>query len=313
MVFSGQEDVPGVMVVIVPLRAIPALRRIFVRIEHGRAVVVVFQHQMDVPAGFGREIADGAAEIVQHRDLALFGNGMHRIQPQPVKTVLAQPVQRVFDREGAHLRHAVIDRAAPRRLRLGKERWRIAAEVIPLGTEVIVDHVEEHHHSAQMRRVDQGFQIVGAAIGAVGRVPQHAVIAPVARSRKIRQRHQFQSGDSGGGEMIESFDHGAVAAVRHEGADMGFDQYGFMPRPTAPVRRPPSVVGMIDHLARPRDVVRLKGGGWIRHIDLVVDPESVARAGFHAGDIGGKPAIIAASHGVTLFQQDLDSLGRRRP
>ena len=241
------------------------------------------------------------AEIVQQRDLAGLGDGIHRIQPQPVEAIFAQPVQRILDREGAHLRHPVIDDVAPGRLRLREEGGRIAAEVISLGAEVIIDHVEKHHQPAQMRLVDQRLEIVGAAIGAVGRVPQHAVIAPVARAGEIRKRHQFQRGDAGCREMIELVDHGAVGALRREGADMGFDQDGFLPRASAPVRGAPSVAGVIDHLARAGDVVGLKRGGRIGHVDLVVDPEFVACAGLDARDVGGKPAVLAAPHRVRIF------------
>ena len=102
------------MIVIVPLRAVFSPRRVLVRIQKARGIVVVLEHQMDVAAGFRGEFADANAEIVQHRGFAEFGDRMHRIQPQPVETVVAQPVQRVLDREGADLRHPVIDRAAPR-------------------------------------------------------------------------------------------------------------------------------------------------------------------------------------------------------
>ena len=234
---------------------------------------------MNMPAGLRGEIADGAAEFVQHRDFAELGDGVHGVQPQPVEAIFAQPIQRVLDGEGAHLRHPIIDRAAPGRLRLGEERRRIAAEVISFGAEVIVDHVEKHHQPAQMRFIDQRLEIVGAAIGAVGRVPQHAVIAPVALAGEIRQRHQFQRGDAGCHQMIELADHGAVGAFRREGADMGFEHDGFLPRTSAPVRGAPWVGGVIDHFAGAGNVVGLKRRGRIGHIDLVVDPEFVARAG----------------------------------
>ena len=99
-----------------------------------------------------------------------------------------------------------------------------------------------------MRLVDQRLEIVGPAIGAVGRIPQHAVIAPVARAREIRQRHQFDRGDAGSHQVIELVDHGAVGALWREGADMGFEQHGFVPRPSAPIRRAPSVACVIDQL-----------------------------------------------------------------
>ncbi len=222
---------------------------------------------------------------MQHRHLAQFGDGVHRIQPQSVEAIFAQPVQCVLDGEGAHLRHAVIDRAAPWRLRLREEGRRILAEIISLGPEVVVDHIEKHHQPAQMRFVDQGFEIVGAAIGAVGRIPQHAVIAPVALTRKIGKRHQFQRGKAGRHQMIEPVDHGAIGALRREGSDMGFDQDGFLPRPSAPIPRAPLISAVVDHFARTGDVLRLECRGRIRNVDLIVNPEFIERAGLDAGDI----------------------------
>ena len=103
---------------------------------------------------------------------------------KPVEAVFVEPVKRVLDREGAHLRHAVVDRAAPGRLRFGEKGRRIAAEIISFRAEVVIDDVEKHHQPAQMRLVDQKLQVVRPAIGAVGCVPQHAVIAPVAQAAK---------------------------------------------------------------------------------------------------------------------------------
>ena len=234
---------------------------------------------MDVPAGFRGELAGGRAEIMQQRQPARLDDGVDGIEPQPVEAIVAQPGQRILDRKGADFRHAIIDRAAPGRLRFGEEGRRIAAEIIPLGAEMVIDDVEKHHQPAQMRLVDQRLEIVGPAIGAVGRVPQHAVIAPVARAGEIRQRHQFQRGDAGLCEMIEPVDHGAIGAFLGEGADMGLEDHGLLPRPPAPVRGAPWIGLVIDHLARAEDVFGLKGRRRIGHVDLVIDAEFVARAG----------------------------------
>ncbi len=238
---------------------------------------------------------------------------MHRVEPQPVETIFAQPIQRIFDGEGAHLRHPVIDRAAPGGLRLREKARRISAEIISFGAEVVIDHVEKYHQPAQMCFVDQGFEIVGAAIDAVGRVPQHAVIAPIALPCEIRQRHQFKCGDAGRHQMVELADHGAVGAFGCEGADMSFDRDGFLPRASAPIRGAPSVAGVIDHLAGARNIVGLKRGRRIGHIDLVVDPEFVTCAGLHTCQVGAKPAVFAAPQGLRFFQQQIDAFGRRRP
>jgi hypothetical protein len=273
------------VIVVVPLPAVFAARRLLRGIEQACAVVAVFEHQVDVASAFRGKLADRSAQIVQNRDLTGFDDGVDRIEPQPVEAIITQPAKRIPDREGAHLRHAIIDRAAPWRLGLGEEVRRVAAEIVSLGAEMVIDHVQKHHQPAQMRFVDQGFQIVGSAIGAVGRVPQHAVITPAALAGKIRKRHQLERRDPASHQMIELFDHRAVATLRREGADMGFDQDGFLPRPAAPVAGTPPVASMIDHFARARHIVGLKRRGRIGHVDLAVDAEFVTRAGPDAGDV----------------------------
>ena len=61
---AGQQHMPGMMIVVVPLRSVFAARRILSGIQQARSVVVVFKHEMNMPAGFRGEIADGAAEII---------------------------------------------------------------------------------------------------------------------------------------------------------------------------------------------------------------------------------------------------------
>ena len=124
-------------------------------------------------------------------------------------------------------------------MRLGEEAGRIAAEIISFGAEVVIDHVEKHHQPAQMRFTDQGLEIVGPPVGAVGRVPQHAIIAPIAGAGEIRKRHQFQRGYATRHQMIELAGHGAVSAFPGEAADMGFSHDGFVPRSSTPVRGAP--------------------------------------------------------------------------
>src|ERR1700681_2278324 len=133
-----------------------------------------------------------------------------------------------------------------------------------------------------MRLVDQGLEIVRPSVGAVGGVPQHAVIAPVATTGKIRKWHQSQRGYPARHQMIELADHGAVSAFRGKGADMGFEHDGFVPWTSPPMRGAPRVDCMIDHFAGACNVIRLKRGGWIGYIDLIVDPELVTCAGLCA-------------------------------
>jgi hypothetical protein len=178
---------------------------------------------------------------------------------------------------------------------------------------VVIDDVEKHHQPTQMRLVDQGSEIVGASVSAVGRVPQNAVIAPIARTSEIRERHQFERGYPGRHQMIEPADHRAVGTFRCEGPDVRFKQHGFMPWASTPIPGAPLVSAVVDYLAGARGVVGLERGGRIGDIDLIVDPEFVAAAGFCAWDVGAKPAVIAAPQGVRILQLEIDAFGRRRP
>src|SRR5579864_1199942 len=114
--------------------------------------------------------------------------------------------------------------------------------------------------------------------------------------------------------MIEFLDHGAIGAFAREGADMGLEQHRFEPRPPAPVSGAPVVAGMIDHFARTGHVLGLKGGGRVRHVDLIVDPEFVARASFGVRNVDLEPAVPRARKRVASpLHQHIDPPGRRGP
>src|SRR5436190_14744617 len=102
---------------------------------------------------------------------------MHRVEPQPVEAIVAQPVKGILDDKGADLRDPKIDGAAPRRRGGGKELRRITAEVIPLRAKMIVDDVEKDHQVALMRGVDQSLEILRPPIRAIGGKEKNAVVA----------------------------------------------------------------------------------------------------------------------------------------
>ena len=117
--FPGELHVPGMVIIVVPLRAIFPPRRIVRGIEQAGAIIVVFQHEMNVPIQFrgrGRPRGSGRAAWDSR-----FGDRVYGVEPQAVEAVLVEPVKRVLDREGADLRNTIIDRAPPRRVRLRKK------------------------------------------------------------------------------------------------------------------------------------------------------------------------------------------------
>ena len=85
-----------------------------------------------------------------------------------------------------------IETCAPRRgVALGKKIGRVQREVVAFGAEMVVDDVEYHHQAARVCGVDERFERIGRTIGRIGRKQQHAVVAPIASTRKIGDRHKL--------------------------------------------------------------------------------------------------------------------------
>ena len=94
---------------------------------------------------------------------------------------------------------------------------------------------------------------------------------------------------------------------------MGFDQDGLVPGTPAPFCRLPLIAGVVDHLARAVDILRLEVGGGIGHVDRVIDPEFVAAARAGPRNVSDEPAVGAPPHRMWLVQQQINPFGSRRP
>ena len=86
-----------------------------------------------------------------------------------------------LDEIGANGRTFIRNGGPPWRMaRVIKKVRSVAMEVVPVGPKMVVDHVQKHHQPARVGRIDEMLQCVGAAIGAMGRIHQDAVISPAA-------------------------------------------------------------------------------------------------------------------------------------
>ena len=196
ILFAGGEHMQRMVDVVVPLRRVPPLSRIA---QIARLVGVVFQNQMHMTPGINPG-AHAVGQLDQNMRAGIIQDRMHRIQAQAVEVVLMQPVERVMDEKLAHLATAAaieIDRRAPGCVvPFGEERAGVEVEIIPLRPEVVIDHIQQDHQAARVRRLHQGFEVIGAPVAAVGGVGQDTVVSPVARARKIRHGHEFDGGDA---------------------------------------------------------------------------------------------------------------------
>src|SRR5260370_6041222 len=117
VLFAGQQNMPGVVVVIIPLCPIFSLRRIRSRVEQACTIIIVLQHEMNHAAGLGSKAADRRAELMQDRRLSRLDDRMDCVEPQTVEAIMLDPMQRILDRKGADLLDPIVNRAAPRGVR----------------------------------------------------------------------------------------------------------------------------------------------------------------------------------------------------
>ena len=132
--------------------------------------------------------------------ISVIGDGMDRIEAQPVDAVFLQPVEGVVKEEVAHDAAAFavhVDACTPWcRMALREEGLGIGVQIIPRRAEMVVDHVEEDHQAKLVRALDETLEIIRAAIGGIGRVGQNAVIAPVSPAREFADRHELDRRDA---------------------------------------------------------------------------------------------------------------------
>ena len=244
----------------------------------------VLQYQPYVAARFHRS----AYPLRQFDQKVGLVDGVHGIQAQAVKAVVAQPHQGVLDEELAHLRATEVDGCAPGGLPVfAEERAGVLVQVIAVRAEVVVHHIDQHHQPVAMCLVDQRTQLLGAAIGVLRRIGQHAVVTPVALAGELPQRHQFDGTDAQFGQPRQLPGDPGVAI---EQADMQLLYDRLVPGPALPGVSP-GIAGYIHHLARPLHAIGLIARGRVGHLQCTVDTVVVTVTGLARGH-AGEPAII---------------------
>jgi hypothetical protein len=191
---GGGEHVQRVVQVVVPLRVGQHGSAFAVTLQVSGVVGLVFQHQVH-DARAARPVAHGLCQRVHDMRRRTVVHGVHGVDAQAVEVELLQPVQRVVDEEVAHpaaARALEVDGRAPGRVqRRIEEVGCVGVQVVALGSEVVVDHVQQHHQSTLVRGGHKGLQIVGRAVAGFGGERQHAVVAPAAATGKVGHRHQL--------------------------------------------------------------------------------------------------------------------------
>jgi hypothetical protein len=131
---------------------------------------------------------------------------MNGIEAQTVDMKFLKPVECVVEKELAYGAAALaidIDPRAPRGfMPVCEERLGIDVQIISRGTEVVVDHIQEHHHAKGVSALHEPFEIVRRPVCGVGCERKNPVIAPIATTRKFSDRHEFDRRDAEIAEVL---------------------------------------------------------------------------------------------------------------
>ena len=134
---------------------------------------------------------------------------------------LVDPVRRVLGEELAHAGFFEVDRLAPFvRVLFRKVERRVFRDVAAVGTEVVVDDVEDHGQTLRMRGVDEATEVVGRAVEPRRRPKIDAVISPAEAAGEFVDRHHLDRVDAGVGEQRQFFHRRGERSFRCERADV---------------------------------------------------------------------------------------------
>src|SRR5579863_2675715 len=118
----------GVVDIVVPLGRVPLRLAVFSTLKVTGLVAVVFQDEVDVAIEFDRS-TDRVRKLCENVGRRVVDNGVNRVQPQAIKMIFSQPVERIVDEEITD--HSAfwtieVDAVSPRRaVPIGKELWRV--------------------------------------------------------------------------------------------------------------------------------------------------------------------------------------------
>ncbi len=266
---------------------------------------------------------DGRGELLEPVDRGPVDDRVDGVEAQTVEVELGDPAGRVVDDEAAdRVAAGVVDvhGLAPRRVVGVGEVGPEVAEVVALGSVVVVDDVEEHAEATVVRGVDEPAQPVGPAVGVLHRVGQHPVVAPVPPAGELPHRHQLERGDAEVAEVVEPVDDRVEGAGGRERADVQLVDHLLVQRPEAPAVVAPREAARVVDRRRTVEPLGLVPGRGVGAVDRVAGvavqpvPVGVARpdAVDDAGVVAGILVDVEGDRGVPVAD-DLDRARQRRP
>ena len=150
-------------------------------------------------------------------------HGMNGVEAQGVNMKVAQKIDSVLNKVAAHLvatRAIKVDGIAPGRVIAVGEIGAIVPQIIALGPQMVIDHIQDNGDARLVTGVDEAFEAKMTAIGILHGEGGHTVIAPVAFAGELGHGHEFDGGDAKFFEPIQVRNDGVKGAFGRESTDM---------------------------------------------------------------------------------------------
>jgi len=185
----------------------------------------------------------------------------------------------------------------------------VVMQIVAVRAEVVVDHVKQYHQAAFVSSRDKALEVFRTTVGGIRREGQNAVITPVAPSREIGNRHEFQGGYAKFREIVQPFDGARKTACRGETADVEFIDHRFLPGAALPSIFGPLEGGRVNHFGRTMYVIGIKARDRVGNQQPVGQPELVTAAGASRRQRQLEPARTRRHHGH--FARLVEAQGHR--
>ncbi len=188
--------------------------------------------------GPGDPRANAHGEFVKQIWPRIVLDGVDGVESKPVEMKLLNPIFGVLDEEVAHrprVGSVELDRIAPGRfVSAGEETGRVEGQEIPLGTEVVVNDVQQHCDPAFVRGLDESPEVVRSSVACVRSVKKGSVIAPVPAALEVTDRHDLDGRHPKVREVVQLESSARKRALRRKSADMEFVKHHVVPFAACP-------------------------------------------------------------------------------
>ncbi len=316
--FAGEQAVQGMVKIVIPVH-VQLKAALLAAADEAGVVEVGLRHEVDPPVQVFGPGVHGPGQFGEKRLGRLVRDAVHGIQAQGVKMVVGDPVQGVFDEETPHLiagGAVEVDGFAPGGLAAAGEVGAEVPQVIALGAQVVVNHVQDGGQALFVAGVYQAFEAQGAAVALLHGKGVGAVVAPVAAAGELGHRHDLHRGDAQLLEFGQMGNNRVKGAVRGEGAHVEFIDDEILERQAEPALIFPGEGG-VHHPGGTVHILGLVPGSGIGTLQVCMEAVKVETGGRHAVHHG----LVVATSGrgqlnepiVRTYQMHCNLIRKRGP